>query len=311
MRALAAPGDPASQSQPAVTVIIPVRDDAERLGRCLEALARQTVPPLEVLVVDNGSSQAPVEVTEVYPRVRLLRETRPGSYAARNAAVSEAKGEVLAFTDADCLPAADWIQTASELVAHLGDDCFVGGRIDVFPRESGRPTAAELFEQAHAFPQRVYTERDGWSATANLVVSRATLTRVGRFDETLVSGGDREWGTRARRMGVRAVYAEEVRVAHPARHSYPELVRKLRRTWLGHAQLASMNGRRVRVRGLVARALRPPLKRTWTTWPTLPPTTRARLGYVVVALALHYRWVLELSRLEAGRTLRKYMEAKP
>ena len=102
-----------------VSVIIPVYNDAERLKLCLDALARQTYPGdrYEVIVVDNGSQQDPELVTSRYEQVTLAHEACRGSYAARNTGLALARGDVLAFTNSDCIPAADWIEHG---VARLG-----------------------------------------------------------------------------------------------------------------------------------------------------------------------------------------------
>jgi glycosyltransferase involved in cell wall biosynthesis len=97
---------------PTVSVIIPVLDDFERLTKCLRAIGEQTWPlvQLEVLVVDNGSTGDIASVVAPFPFVRLLHEAKPGSYCARNRALSDARGSILAFTDSDCLPDAVWIE---------------------------------------------------------------------------------------------------------------------------------------------------------------------------------------------------------
>src|SRR5690606_31008932 len=96
---------------PRVSVIVPVRDDVEGLSRCVAALQAQDYPTdrFEVVVIDNGSIRDLRPVVPDEPRFRLVREDRPGSYVARNAGVAVATGEVLAFTDADCRPRADWL----------------------------------------------------------------------------------------------------------------------------------------------------------------------------------------------------------
>src|SRR5690606_16589320 len=101
---------PSRGTMPTVTVVVPVYNDVQRLRTCVAALLAQDYPAerVEVLVVDNASD---VDVSVALPagetRVRLLHESRRGSYAARNRALTEATGEVLAFTDADCLPRPD------------------------------------------------------------------------------------------------------------------------------------------------------------------------------------------------------------
>ena len=90
---------------PRVSIVIPVFNQAQDLGRCLAALERQTYPAdrFEAIVVDNGSDEPIGPVTERFSFVRAICEPAPGSYAARNRGIEASRGEVLAFTDADCL----------------------------------------------------------------------------------------------------------------------------------------------------------------------------------------------------------------
>src|SRR3972149_2192306 len=87
-----------------VSVIIPFYNDSENLLNCLEAINRQTLDSsrLEIIVVDNGSSQDIESVVKIFPAVNILYEPKEGSYAARNKGILNSKGDILAFTDSDC-----------------------------------------------------------------------------------------------------------------------------------------------------------------------------------------------------------------
>ncbi len=217
--------------RPRVSVVIPVFNDAAGLARCLRALDAQTWPrdALDVVVVDNGSTEPLAAVVEAFADARLVDEARPGSYIARNRGVGAATGEILAFTDADCVPAPDWITAGvARLLAEAGD-VVVGGRIELFAADRDRASAVELFEIATALRQREYVERGGFAATANVFVRRDVFERVGGFDEAVKSGGDVEWGQRAAAAGCRLVYADDVCVRHPARATVGELHRRTAR----------------------------------------------------------------------------------
>ena len=94
-----------------VSVIVPVFNNGDRLAKCLKALYVQTYPyaDYEVIVVDNNSTERIDSVCEQFPNVRYETESEQGSYAARNRGLSIAKGEVIAFTDSNCIPDAEWI----------------------------------------------------------------------------------------------------------------------------------------------------------------------------------------------------------
>jgi GT2 family glycosyltransferase len=230
------------QAAPAfVSVIIPTFNQHTELARCLAALSRQTYPAhrFEVIVVDNNS-KPPLAYDDV-PHGRLVREKKPGSYAARNRGILTARGDVLAFTDADCVPRADWIEQGVAAVECIGSLGIVGGRIDTVVRDLDRPTTAELVDAVLAFPQERYI-RAGFAATANLFTTRATFDLAGLFDEALLSGGDADWGDRVRQHDRPIVYAADARVAHDARHTLRALWRKSRRVAGGVQQMARRRG---------------------------------------------------------------------
>lgn len=229
---------------PLVSVIVPVFNDAEGLARCLRALADQSgrQDRYEVLVVDNGSDRSPKRIVADFPRVRLTVEPRPGSYSARNRGIAESRGEILAFVDADCLPAPDWIRVGIETLRRRPEAAALGGRIQVTAVEPTRLGAVELHEILTAFDQRDFVERQHFAATANLVARRTAFATVGVFNDSLLSGGDVEWGRRLVGAGYRLVYVDDLRVVHPARRTWREMVTKQRRKAGGHFSVRPLLG---------------------------------------------------------------------
>jgi glycosyltransferase involved in cell wall biosynthesis len=109
-----------------VSVIIPVRDDAQLLRRCLHALAQQTVAPLEIIVVDNGSHDETADVARA-AGVILVRQPEPGVLAASAAGYDAAAGDLLARLDADCVPGADWVRSVVDAFADPAVAAVTGG----------------------------------------------------------------------------------------------------------------------------------------------------------------------------------------
>ncbi|MGF1458998.1 MAG: glycosyltransferase [Leptolyngbyaceae cyanobacterium] len=223
----------ATPELPFVSVIIPVYNQSELLVRCLAALAQQTYPRsrYEIIVIDNASDDAAAVAAAIapYENIRLTYEAQPGSYVARNQGMRLAQGEIFAFTDADCAPAADWLaQGVQELMAH--PDCGqVIGEIEIFFADPQHPTPVELYEQITAFPQaRLLQELHG-GATANLFTRRSVMDAVGPFDPQLKSNGDLEWGQRVYAQGYAQRYAPSVLVKHPARAQWSELTVRTQR----------------------------------------------------------------------------------
>jgi len=118
-------------SAPAASVVVAVRDARATMGTCLDSVLALDAPPrgFEVIVVDNGSTDGTTEVVGRYAdRVRLVTEPRKGVAAARNTGMEAAAGDVVAFTDADCIVTAPWL---AALVRALDGrrDRVAGGRI--------------------------------------------------------------------------------------------------------------------------------------------------------------------------------------
>ncbi len=108
------------------SVIIPTFNGAKRIGACLDALAMQAAGrPIEIVVVDDGSTDNTVAVVAAYPGVRVLTQRNSGPAAARNRGASEANGSILLFTDDDCVPAQGWLDA---MLQPFGNPEVVGAK---------------------------------------------------------------------------------------------------------------------------------------------------------------------------------------
>lgn len=232
---------------PRVSIIVPVYDGAPVLAACLDALERQTYPhdAYEVIVVDNASSEDIAGVCRDYGHARYVYEGRPGSYAARNTGIAAASSEILAFTDADCVPAREWLERGVARLLGTPGAGIVGGAIQVFAVDEDRPTMVESYEKVLAFPQRQYVEVNHWAATANMFTRREVMRQVGCFETSRRSGGDAEWGRRAHRAGYGLVFAHDAVVRHPARRTFGQVVRKERRVAGGMAEMIADQNRSI------------------------------------------------------------------
>lgn len=224
---------------PFVSVIIPAFNDFDGLQRCLQALEQQTYPAdgYEIIVVDNNSTDNIEPVVAPFPHVRLSFESIRSSYAARNKGISLAKGEVLAFTDADCIPAPDWLSNGVTQLLRVDCCGLVAGRVQTCFQDPAHPTAVELYDSIYAFPQKAYVEHYKFGVTANLFTFKQRFEQVGLFDQSLKSGGDYDWGWRVHSAGYPLVYADNATVQHPGRRSLKELSKKVTRVIQGHYEL--------------------------------------------------------------------------
>ncbi|EFI35307.1 glycosyl transferase family 2 [Desulfonatronospira thiodismutans ASO3-1] len=222
-----------------VSVIIPVYNDSYRLEACLRALSVQSYPKhlYEVVVVDNGSNDLPEKVADCYKGVILTKEERPGSYQARNRGIHLAQGEILAFTDSDCIPDKDWISAGVACLVEAEKTGIVGGSIQFFFNDNLNPSVPELYDSITYLQQKDAITLKKFAATANMFTWKEVMRHAGLFDVTLKSGGDREWGQRASALGYYLAYAPEAVVLHPARKSFSQIYKRNIRINGGHHQL--------------------------------------------------------------------------
>ena len=288
---------------PLVSVIIPVFNDGERLRLCLQALEQQTYAKdcYEVIVVDNGS-----DTTANIKGIVRQFESTPGSYAARNKGLSIAKGKVIAFTDADCVPAPDWIEKGVTHLQRVANCGLVGGNIEIFWRDSNQPSTVELYESILAFRQQDCIEKHHYSVTANLFTWKKVIETVGVFNSQLKSNGDIDWGNRVYARGYQQIYAEDVRVAHPAVYSFKQLRKKVIRYAGGAYDLrhqpehSSLQQNWLFIKA-IAFYLMPPVFFAINNYadPRLK-TIQDKLKVILTMTLVRYITVLELLRLKLG-----------
>jgi GT2 family glycosyltransferase len=276
-----------------VSVIIPHLDDLAGLDRCLTALTDQTLPSacIEILVIDNGSHCGLAAVSHcVAGRARLVEQLQRGAGPARNQGVAEAQTDILAFTDADCLPRPDWLAKGVERV---GPDNYVGGDIVVTAIDPANPSAAEAYEIAIAFDIERYALKKGFVATANLFVTKSAFLAIGPFDDTLSE--DTDWCWRANRAGYRLDFAADVLVEHPARPTIAALDKKNLRITRERFHLAMRWGHSRAAwafRAIVALLLSP---RDFVRFHRVPP--RFWLSLVMIHMRLRWHRCVETLRL--------------
>ena len=123
-----------------ISVVIPARNEEEFIVGCLEALIRQTLPPDEIIVVDNGSADRTGELA-VEMGVKLISCPTPGVAVARQAGLEAATGDWVATTDADSRPVAGWLEA---LRPHMEDSVSLYGPMRMFGLPAWQEELSEL-----------------------------------------------------------------------------------------------------------------------------------------------------------------------
>lgn len=117
----------ASEPSPTVSIVIPVKDDAQHLRRCLDALHRQTRRADEIIVVDNDSTDESAAVAAIFGAI-VVHCAEPGVPAASARGYDAARGDLILRLDADSLPSASWVESVVEAFAQRpGVSVFSGG----------------------------------------------------------------------------------------------------------------------------------------------------------------------------------------
>jgi glycosyltransferase involved in cell wall biosynthesis len=109
-----------------ISLVIPVYNEVDRIHDCLTAVARQTVRPFEVIVVNNNSTDGTIAIARAFPFVRIITEDRQGVVYARDAGFAAARGDVIARIDADTVIPSNWIATLKAVFADSATDAVSG-----------------------------------------------------------------------------------------------------------------------------------------------------------------------------------------
>jgi glycosyltransferase involved in cell wall biosynthesis len=166
------------------TIVVPVHNTSAHLEGCIAALRAQDYPHerFEILMVDNNSTDGSSGILRRATGIRVLSETTPGSYAARNRALREARGELIAFTDSDCFPDTGWLRAIEGAFENPRTQVALGRRRPGRDRGLIRLLADyENKKDEHVFSSDSSDAYYGF--TNNMGVRRATMDKYGPFVE--------------------------------------------------------------------------------------------------------------------------------
>lgn len=193
-----------------VSVIVPVRDDP-RIDDLLASLASQPgAPPFEVLVALDGARRDPLVPPALSDAVRLLRLPPAGPYVARNAAARQARGEILLFTDSDCVCPPDWVATAARFFEDAGTMALQGAsRAD----DTSRLSRHLQLEHRRYVAGHAALGYSRFCNTRNFAI-RAAIARELPLPEAFPRGGDGMYGFVLEKHGIPIRYEPACWVAH-------------------------------------------------------------------------------------------------
>jgi glycosyltransferase involved in cell wall biosynthesis len=190
-------------TEPRVSVIVPVRDGERYLSEALDSILGQTIPPSEVIVVDDGSRDGTPQVLDRYgARVQRIHQPPTGQFAALNRGVAAARNNLIAFLDADDV----WTPRSLEcrldrLLAPDEPDAVFGRWVKFVSPE---------FDDDYAARFRFAPDPTSTPALQTTIFRRSVFDVVGYFDPTLRTSGNVDWLARARLAGIRSVEVPDV-----------------------------------------------------------------------------------------------------
>lgn len=201
-----------------ISIVIPVRNGAAPIARCLDSIMALDYPAgqREVVVVDNGSTDGTAATARTYP-VTVVSHPQAGVARARNAGIRASQGEIVAFIDADCVAEKDWLRELLNGADNPTIGCFVGSIVAL---ETRRLVARWVEDRELISQERLLSSHPAVAATGNIAYRKAVFDAIGVFDEEMIAAedGDLFWRmVRSDRFLVRYNRKARVRHAHPDR----------------------------------------------------------------------------------------------
>lgn len=239
---------------PMVSIIIPVRNDAELLKNCLKSISEIDYPKdrLEVIIADGMSTDQSAEVAKAYGALVIENKKRTVS-PGRNIAFEHSSGEIIAFTDADCIVDKNWIRNSLKYfegdhnkVACVGGPNLTPPDESDFGRAVGFVFNQGLFAAGSIYARVLNTIIEVKSIPGcNAVYRREALQKVMPIDETLLTCDDTELNQRIIDNGYKLLYTPDVFVWHYRRPNPKGLFKQMYRYAIGRLQVGKRDHRMI------------------------------------------------------------------
>lgn len=272
---------------PSVSVIVPAYNAERAIIRNLSALVKQKCPyPYEIIVVDDGSMDRTAEITKKFiedfgnpKKLRLINLTHKGPAAARNAGIKESEGDIVLFTDADCVANEEWISSMVEPFFSDSSIAGVGGTYKTLNPES---MTARFVGHDIAFRHRRMGKYIDHIGTYSAAFQRNSLFEVGLFDESFAQADseDNDVSYRLTERGYKLAFQPKGVVSHPHPSKATWFLRKQLQRACWRAALYAKHPRKMR---------EPDMYTTWQTqlqpfvWVLFGPST-VTLSFLNLAL---------------------------
>ena len=201
---------------PRISLIIPVRNGDRTLRDCLDSCLNQNFNDYELIIVDNLSSDGTGDIIREYEkkdkRIKHVVEEKIGRGSARNSGIAKAKGDIITWTDADCVVPEDWLERLTYPIRKTCVDVVQGNEESIsdgfLSREAQK--AGQRHIRAHILEDDMIDHID----TKNLAIKTVLLKNVGSFDPNLKALEDFDLKIRLKKRGIKIYYVEDLSVKH-------------------------------------------------------------------------------------------------
>lgn len=220
---------------PRVSVVIRCLNEERHIGRLLTGIARQTVQPLEVVVVDSGSTDATLSIAQRFARVRVIHISKERFSFGRslNLGCDAAEGDVVVIASAHVYPLYDtWIELLTAPFAEPAAALTYGRQVG---DERTRFSERQVLDRW--FPEDSQSVQDHpFCNNANAAIRRSIWVEL-PYDEELTGLEDLDWAKRAAGLGHRLAYVAQAPVAHVHEETWPQVVNRYRREAIAHKRI--------------------------------------------------------------------------
>ena len=200
-----------------ISVIIPVYNAEKTIRKCVESLLNQNYPKnkYEIIIVDNNSTDDSIKEIKHCP-VKIIKCEKRGAYIARNTGAKHAKGEILAFTDADCEASENWLAEINNSFNDINIDAVQG---------PGNKTRQKDLKVKVECLTREMTEKIFWGDTKNFAIRKRVFDEIGGFD-SFFTGSDAAFLLKLREKGYIVKFNDKMIVYHEFPTDFLKLIRK-------------------------------------------------------------------------------------
>jgi len=208
--------------QEKITVIVPAKENPQKLDKCIGALLDLGYPALEIIIVDDGLEKSALNILDNFKdKIKILKSDLGGPSAARNLAARNTAAEYIAFTDSDCIVAKNWLEELSKAFRDYPQAVACGG----IQRLPGDATNFEkkvfLFMQKAGFvsdyirmAKDIRIREVNHNPSCNVMYKKEAYLKEGGFLEGLWPGEDVEFDYRLRKRGYKIFLNPEAVVYH-------------------------------------------------------------------------------------------------